>query len=176
MQGMDYLQKANGAPAVAVPYHIFPMRIFKQLITMFFSACQEGLYKKEPDLVRFVLNKENSQFPSHFKIFAYYNDPAKSTASRQAGWTNLLELGFPGVRVFSEISFPPFGFILSVDTPEVDRRLVDITYFKEFAYLDYDVMYLKLPALPVCSPFPGDFRSQEEIKATFDARALPTSS
>jgi hypothetical protein len=150
------------------------MRIFKQLITMFFSACQEGLYKTEPELVRFVLNKENRQFPRNFRVFAYYNDPTKSTASRQAGWTGLLELGVPSARVFSEISFPPFGFILSVDTPAVDSRLVDITYFKEFAYRDYDVMYLKLKALPVCSPFPGDFRSREEIKAQFDARHPPT--
>lgn len=170
MQGMDYLLKAQGAPAVAVPFHLFPMRIFKQVITMFFSACQEGLYEREPNLVRFVLNREDRQFPPHLRVFAYYNDPAISTASRQAGWTGLYELGYRGARIFSEISFPPFGFILSVNTPEVDRRLIDITYFKEYAFRDYDVMYLKLPALPVCSPFPADFRSQEELKANFEAR------
>lgn len=49
-QGMEYLIKANGAPAVSVPFHILPLRVFKQIIVMFFSACQEGMYNTEPDL------------------------------------------------------------------------------------------------------------------------------
>ena len=174
IDAMLYLRKVRGAPSVAVPFHLLPLRVFKQIITMFFSACQEGLNKIEPDLVRFVLNKEVKQFPRNYKVFAYYNDPLTSTAARQSGWSGLLKLGVPGARIFSEISYPPFGFILSVDTPEVDRRLLDITYFKEFDYRDYEVMFLKLDALPVHSPFPADFRSLDEIKSLYDARSLHT--
>lgn len=120
-------------------------------------------------LVRFIKNKESCQFPDKFRLFGYYNDPENSTASRQAGWTGLFELGCKN-RMFAEISFPPLGFVLSLESPTVDERLADITHFSRFRYQDYADIYLRLPALSVCSPYPADFRSLAEIKANFDAR------
>jgi hypothetical protein len=76
----------------------------------------------------------------------------------------LIEFGCE-TRTFAEISFPPFGFVLSVESPVVDERLVGITHFAGFRYQDFAVAHLKFPALPVCSPYPGDFRSLEQIKA-----------
>ena len=37
-QGMEILIRSNGKPSLVYLYHSFPLRIFKQIVTMFFSV------------------------------------------------------------------------------------------------------------------------------------------
>jgi hypothetical protein len=69
-------------------------------------------------------------------------------------------------HVYSEISFPPFGYILTEDSPPPDRRLVDISFFAQYGYNDWVDISLRLPVLPIYSWLPGDFRSRDEVLAT----------
>jgi hypothetical protein len=95
---------------LAYPYRIFPLRVLKQIVVMFFSACGPSLRKAHPGLVGFVLNREQCYFPHGVHIWAYLRDPVESKATRQSGVTGLMSLR-GDQRVFSEIAFPPFGLI-----------------------------------------------------------------
>jgi hypothetical protein len=156
--GTPYVDVASqGTMSLAYPYGMFPLRFLKQIVVMFFSACGPGLQEKNPDLVRFVLNREEQRIPPHIRIFAYLHHPTDSTCIRQSGLTGMMTGGTQ--HLFSEIAFPPFGLILSIDHPPVHRDLCELTQLNQYKYRAWDVVYLKLPVFPVTTWFPGDFRT-----------------
>lgn len=172
-QAMYLLDRSGGHLSLAYPYAMYPLRFLKQIVTMFFSACGPGLQKHNPDLVRFVLNREHCTLPSKFKFYAYLHHPT-STAIRQSGLTGVMRSG--DVFVISEIAFPPFGLIMSVDSDRsIDRRLCNITHFGNYGYRTWEIMWLLLPVLSVTSFFPADFRTVEEVKrdASVNIAKLP---
>jgi hypothetical protein len=162
-QAMGLLFRSGGNLSLAYPYGMYPLRFLKQIVTMFFSACGPGLQEKNPDLVRFVLNRDLRALPPKFQFFAYLHHP-DSAAIRQAGLTGVAK-GSGRMHVFSEIAFPPFGLIMSVDGhPPIDERLCNITHLREYTYRTWDIIYLQMPVLHVSTVLPGDFRSVDEVK------------
>ena len=91
-----------------------------------------------------------------------------SNRSRQSGVSVLGRLSDDGTsvqtKVFSEITFPPFGFILALDSPPPDHALFDISFFAEYRYNDWRDVQLRLPAREIYLPLPGDYRSRDEIR------------
>ena len=66
--------------------------------------------------------------------------------------------------VFSEITFPPFGFVLTFNSPPPDGRLADITYLAdEFDYKEERVVWIQLPVLPIYTFYPGDYRNRDTV-------------
>jgi hypothetical protein len=162
-QAMFLLWRSRGEMSLAYPYRMFPLRFLKQIVTMFFSACGPGLQEHNPDLVRFVLNRETRILPPKFQFYAYLHHP-ESSALRQSGLTGVTR-GSGNIYVFAEIAFPPFGLIMSVDGDRpIDRRLCNITRLCEYGYRAWDIVYLKMPVLHVTSLLPGDFRTVDEVK------------
>ena len=164
-QAMILLHRSNGKMSLAYPYGVFPLRVLKQIVVMFFSACGPGLRKAHPDLVGFVLNRQQRYFPKNVRIWSYLHDPESSTSVRQAGITGLMSLG-GNHHIFSEIAFPPFGLIMSFDAVPVKHDLCNLSHFHLSGVDSWDIEYLKLPVLPVVSFFSGDFRTVDEIKKT----------
>lgn len=164
-QAMILLDRSKGKMSLAYPYKIFPLRVLKQIIAMFFSACGPGLQKTHPDLVRFVLNRETRILPKNIHIWIYLHSPADSISTRQSGITGLMSLNGES-QVFSEIAFPPFGLIMSFSEKPVHTDLCNIDHFGLETFNTWDVFFLKLPVLPVVSFFPGDFRTVDQIKET----------
>jgi hypothetical protein len=141
---------------------MFPLRFLKQVVTMFFSACGPSLQQKNPDLVRFVLNRDERQLPHRFQFFAYLHHP-ESAAIRQSGLTGVIK-GSAKQHVFSEIAFPPFGLIMSVDGhPPADHQLCEVTNLSRYGYRAWDIVYLQMPVLHVTTVLPGDFRTVDEV-------------
>jgi hypothetical protein len=161
-QAMMLLHASNGKMSLAYPYRMWPLRFLKQVVVMFFSACGPSLQDKNPDLVRFVLNRTERQIPRHIHFYAYLHHPTESTVIRQTGLTGVLK-GQGNTHVFAEIAFPPFGLILSIDRPPIDTRLCEITHLNEYSYTVSDIVYLKLPVFPVTTWFAGDFRTVDEV-------------
>jgi hypothetical protein len=166
-QAMVILFRSKGELSLAYPYGIFPLRVLKQIVVMFFSACGPGLRKAHPDLVRFVLNRDLRIFPGYIDIWAYLHHPTQSTSTRQSGVTGLINRGGKS-HVFSEIAFPPFGLIMSLKGPPLNEQLCNLTHFCERPFNAWDVVYKKLPVFPVVSFYPGDFRTVDEIKQTVE--------
>jgi hypothetical protein len=160
-QGVELIERSGGKLSPAYPYHIYPLRAFKQVVVMFCSACGPSLQGRFSDVTRFVLQKETRHMPHGLKVFAHLLDPTKS--ERRAGMTGVLKEGSQR-HVFAEIAFPPFGFLLTGDEKPIHPQLLDITFMGQYDFFLHQTLFLKLPVLPVNTWLPGDFRTKDEIK------------
>lgn len=149
-----------GAGQLYLPHFIFPLRVLKQVIAMFFSTNGEGFHVKQPELVRFILNKEATGLPPHIRVYCYLN---ASPVVRSTGVFAAISLERGEGRVMSEFTFPPFGFVMAFEGAEPDASLVDITHFAWCRYNDWRDLWLRLPVLSLASPMPMDYRSSDQI-------------
>lgn len=163
-QGADYLLRSNGTMPLAYPYHLLPLRVVKQIICMFFSVNSPRFRGAHPDLERFVLNKEAKYLPPRIKLYAGY---LQSDRTRAAGVTGSIQLdeisGVSRTRTYSEISFPPFSYILSIESPPPEHEMLDISFFGQYGYDESTTLQLPIPLLSIYTPFPGDFRTRETV-------------
>lgn len=163
-QGMSILNNTDNKPTLFHNFFIYPLRVLKQILCMFFSANGSNFQEKNLELVRFVLNKDAKYLNPKIKIYAFYNI---SKHIRSTGVVSLMNLS-GDFKMFSEITFPPFGYVMDFENRTPDKRLVDISYFAKYDYNTWTSMFLKFPLLPVYSFVPGDYRTEEEIKKTIE--------
>lgn len=162
-QAFRVLTFTRGQPFLYYQFRIFPLRVIKQIICMFFSSNGPHFRTVHPDLVRFVLNREARYLEPEIRIYAYYN---LSPVSRQSGVTSLLKLDAQEAHTFSEIANLPFGYVMTLESAVPDNRPVDISFFGNYRYDDWKEFSFRLPVLPIYTYYPGDYRNQEEVMAT----------
>jgi len=74
-------------------------------------------------------------------------------------------LGCPRKRGNSKLVFPPFGYLLTYgDDPPEPRAVREITSFAGYRYGDCGQVEMTLPLVQTVSPFPGDYRTKEELE------------
>jgi len=157
---MDILVRTNGKPSLIYLNYLFPLSILKQIITMFFSVNPETFRVPNEELVRFILNKETRYLSPKYRFFVYYNSTGKFRAS---GGSALLDTNTGRMSVISEITYPPFGYVMIMSSEPPDDRLFEITHFARYDYNEFVVMPLELPVLPTHLPIPGDYREKAQI-------------
>jgi hypothetical protein len=158
-QSMSVVLKSSGFPSLWYPTTFFPLRVMKQILTMFFSINYNDFHEREPELVHFILNRHSNQFPKHLRLFCYYNTTGNS---RYIG-ENFMSKGSSFFHI-SEISFPPIGFVLTINSPSPDNRLTEITHFSKYTYDDIIDHYQRFKSLPTYLPIPADYRTKKEIE------------
>jgi len=159
-QGFDILLRAQGRPTFIYLYYLLPLRIIKQIIVMLFSANGPEFRRANPELVHFVLNKEEKNLSPKYRIYTYYTVSSRLRSSAVSG---LVNINTNEVFVFSELSYFPFGYIMTFDSRPPDQRLLDITHFVNYGYNEFAVKTINIPVLPTHTWFPADFRTREEI-------------
>lgn len=162
-QGMSILKGTQGRATLIYPFNIFPLRLIKQIITMFFSVNSDRFRLAQPALVRFILNKDEKYLPPNIKVFAFYTVSHRNRMIGAAGVIKGLGTSHSHTIVISEITFPPFGFAMTLDSYCPDNRLLDITGFSTFDYNDKRTLRMRLPVLPIYTGFPGDYRAREQV-------------
>jgi hypothetical protein len=162
-QAFRVLNFAKGKPSLYYQFRIFPLRVIKQIVCMFFSANGEEFCKAHADLVGFVLNKEKKYIKPEVRIYTYYN---LSGISRQSGVAGLLNIEKSKYHIFSEIAFFPLGYVMTFESDVPDNRPIDISFFANYSYYDWKEISFQLPVLPVYTYFPGDYRSRKEVLDT----------
>jgi len=164
-QGMDILRKTKGNPSLIYLNHLFPLAILKELVTMFFSVNPPRLAKNNPELVRFVLNKNRKGLSPYYRFFLYYN---AGTKFRYIGDAHRFNFHSGEHILMSEINYPPFGYVMTLGSRPPDDRLFEITGFSKYSYNEFKTMEMYPKVLPVNLWFPGDYRSGKEIKECYD--------
>lgn len=156
-QGLVTSARAEKAPAIYQVFHIYPLRVLKQIVCMFFSANSPGFGDAQPDLLRFAMSKERKYFPPNVRIFAAYNVSKVARQSGVSGIGNLLERRF---KLFSEICYPPFSYVLSIDSEPPNNKLVDISFLHGYSYNTWTQVSLNLPVLPIFCSISGRLPNQ----------------
>lgn len=160
-QAAELLMRSEGKPSLIYGYHLHPLRVIKQIITMFFSVNGSGFQRKHPDLVEFILSKERRFLPEKYGVWVYYNYEGRLRyQSGAVTW----DIGEGRHWSFSEITFPPFGYVLTLDSEPPSRELFPIRHFGQYGFDDFRTMQLQPPVLPTYLIIPGDYRTKEEIQ------------
>ncbi len=132
---------------------------------MMFSVNNPIFRNKHDYLVNFILNKTKKYLPPEYRFFAFFT---LSNNFRFSGVASKVNVYKSESSTFCEITYPPFGYVMTFDSDPPDNRLYEITHFANFDYNEFSVQYLRLPVLPVDGKFVGDYRSKEEIKEQID--------
>lgn len=159
-QGERLRVSVGDTNSLALPFRIFPGRVFKQILAIFACTCGERMFEVHPLLRTLVLNKDSKGRPDQLRLFTYMVHP-ESHFSRQSGIVGM----FDGNRshTFAEFAYRPFGYLLVFGgRPSPDEGLFDITFFGDSGYNDYRELHLPIPVRPVESYLPADFRTKKE--------------
>lgn len=159
-RGMEILKLSNGNPNLVYTYKIYPLSVIKQIIVMLLAVNQPEFTQAYQDLATLVMNKIENGLPSQYRIFTYYNTVG---LHRNIGLSGKIDLINSKATLMSEISFPPFGYLLTVNSDKPDERLLDISDFANYGYDDIAEIQIKMATLPTHLLYPGDYRSKAEI-------------
>jgi hypothetical protein len=169
-QAMRLIVGTRGRPSLDYPFNLFPLRVLKQVMCMFFSVNGSLFQSRQHDLVRFVLNRESRAFPPHVRVYVFYTISDRSRAAGATGVIRGLGSSSSWVHVFSEITFPPFGFVMTLgNTSPPEFRFHEISGFSQFEYNAWRPgISMRLPLMSIYTPFPGDYRTRAETLADFE--------
>lgn len=137
-----------------------PLKILKQIISMFLAINKEWYLKAYPELSEFVKNSEQKVLSDRFRIFMYLTSEG-GTRYMHHTVTYKPELGGP--IGCTEIAYPPFGYLLTIDFNKNINNLMNITHFKNYDLDEITSINLTLFKLPVYSPFALDYRSKQQM-------------
>ncbi|NTA15456.1 hypothetical protein [Agrobacterium tumefaciens] len=157
-QGVRFLGSSG---ALAMPYHIFPGRVAKQIVAMFGTLNGSGFFQRHPELQKYVLNKNEVGLPEKFRLYCFLTSK-NSHAFRASGIVAMMVTGHHRPLVFSEMSFVPFGYVLTVDSLPPSPDLFEISFFFNERYDSYRDLHLPIPSKETHSYFPGDYRTKDE--------------
>ena len=166
-QAAIILLHTSGKPTLFYQFRIFPLRVIKQIICMFFSANGPNFRDEHPGLVKFVLDKNENNLDPQIRIGCYYNP---SQVSRQTGIAGVWRNFSRKIHVISEISHFPFGYIMFIDTEMHSYGVQDISFFTRFRWNDWKELSLRIPGYDIYTWYPGDFRSRADIQALVKKR------
>lgn len=125
-------------------FRIRPLRVLKQALTMFASAESTDLLLRRPGFKEYLLNPLSMDYPTGLNLHFYY---CVSRNFRLNGWVTFLPFGSDTPISCSEIAFRPFGFVLSFDGIKPHPKMVDITFFKDYAPDETSDVVLDPPVL-----------------------------
>lgn len=139
---------------------VYPLRIIKQVITMFFSVNSPGLSSAHPELRAFVLDKNKQGISSsEFGIYLYV---LVGSVIRYAGVTGIIHINRGITRILSELSAPPFGFVLEFN-PKVEEHCNIVFFANNYKYNQKVDLSLEIPVYESHTPYPADFRTKKEV-------------
>lgn len=162
-QGMQILHYTRNKPSLYYNFHLFPLRVIKQIVCMFFSSNSSTFRDIHPHLEQFVLNKDKKYLTPEIRLFVFYSIGDRSRSAGVTGLLRGIDTANTQMHTFSEITFPPFGYVMTINTEPPDARLFEITHFANYGYDTWRSLSLQLPILPIYTYFPGDYRSAEEV-------------
>lgn len=131
---------------------------------MFATLCGPSLLDTNQGLRRFVKVRDEQALPDRVRVFISYALPGG--VFRRSGISVRGSLsGAPRVN-FSELVYPPFAYVLALESGPPDDRLVEIgRIFSSFKFGEKAAIRLPLPQLPAATYIPGDYRSTGEVEA-----------
>jgi len=146
---------------------VHPLQVIKQILTMFASVIGPAFSEANPELSRFVLDKEQTGLDSRYiGIYCY---AWQGTIQRRTGVTASMSMAGGSVRhrILAEFSTIPFGFVLEFK-PKGGSGLWDITDFANlFSYDSVSTFTWPVPIRENNTMFPGDFRTRDQVRADY---------
>lgn len=155
--GMDINSKYTFNYAEILMEKVNPLFILKQIISMFICMNQPWFTEEYAELLDFVKDPGNRYLPERYKLYTYMNDEGQV---RTWGWVQTNIYGALG-----EFTFPPFGYVLTLNEGYTAPNLTNITSFKNYESRRDLTVRLGLRKHPTYLAIPLDYRSKDDIRA-----------
>lgn len=151
-----------------VASEIEPLKILKQIVSMFLSMNNDWHIKSYPELAEFVKDPHSNNLPDKFKVYTYLNNE---------GQIRFFPFGIMWLSgnmiTLSEMTYPPFGYVLTMDHNQELNTFTNITHFKNFAFNDKADITISLKKLPTYLPLPPlDYSTKDEINERLEKAKL----
>lgn len=157
--GIELLKNTEFAVHTYVIKDIEPLRILKQILAMFLAINQETFSESFPEISAFVSNAFSNNLPDKFQVFTYLT---RAERVRYVPYMVQGDLRSGKSIQCSEISFPPYGYVLTIDYYEKINLLNKITSFKSFSLDKSTSLRMRMAQLPTYIPLPLDYRSEQK--------------
>jgi hypothetical protein len=159
-QALEQRHYQNGKPSMIYMGEIEPLRVGKQILTMFLATCGPGFREKNSELANLVLDANARVLPPRYKLYAFWMGKG---FARQSGVASQMHLATNRSSTVAEVVHWPFGYLLEFSGHRFDQRPVDISDFLSFELNDRRSINRRLPVLPTLWSMPGDYRDQDAI-------------
>lgn len=161
-QSVDHIKQPNTLPIPKKIVSIYPLRVIKQIVSMFFSLNHAQFSQTNPSLVNYILHRDSMTLDKKIRIYAYYTEIGRV---RYIANNILGDFAENKTYHLSEIAFPPIGFVMSMEGGKPDKRLTDITWFTSYKYDEQINFEQNFNLLPTYLQVICDYRTKDEIKA-----------
>lgn len=158
VQGEKY-RRASAFGGIGLPYTIYPLRVFKQIISCFASANGPEWCNTKESIRRFLLHPQSREFPEEMDVLVYIQHNPSFKISHTTFQGDI----YTGEHIIgSEWGFVPFGYVCVENRYDTYHRAVgkmlSLRSFLKYSYNDYCKVYLMIPQMP-CNALPFDYRS-----------------
>jgi hypothetical protein len=164
--GYQVLSKSELARIKYKVYDLEPLKILKQIISMFLAINDTWYLESYPELAEFVKDKNSNFLPEKFKVFTYLNSNGNV---RYINHNVVGDFNSGSIINCSEITFPPYGYVLTFGDP--DQKIeyqTDITKFKDFDFNQKKTLEFDMFQLPTHVNIALDYRAKEQVKSQIE--------
>jgi hypothetical protein len=144
-------------------YNVFEQklnRVLKQILSMFVAMNDVWFTKEYPDIINFIKDSSSTELPNRFRVFMYLNNGPQI---RYVPFMILGSLVEDKPTKCCEIAFPPYGYVLTIDSDKTYNHLAEITHFKYFEPDEPIERSMRIARLETNLPIPLDYRNRDEI-------------
>ncbi|WP_418502397.1 hypothetical protein [Flagellimonas sp.] len=163
--GLEILKNTEYAFHTYVIKEIEPLKILKQIISMFLAINKEWFLDSFPELAAFVKDSSLKDLPEKFQIHTYLTRAEKF---RYMHYVVKGDITTGETIQCSEIAFPPYGYVLTINHSKQFNLLNRITKFKDFDLHKSANLRMRMSQLPTYIPFPLDYRSEEKVNSDIE--------
>jgi hypothetical protein len=162
---MRILDASNYRPQLFYMMEISPLSVIKQIASMFLSINSLDFRDRNLDLALFVMNRDRKHLPKRYRFFIYFNIEGMHRATPYTTKIDFNKYTYEHKRttVMTEISYPPFGYLLLIDSEKPASDVVEITHFARYELYEKKTFSMRYPVYPTHTFFPSDYRSTERI-------------
>jgi hypothetical protein len=142
---------------------IQPLRVAKQMVSMFLAAQEEFDLARWSALRAFVLRRDAKLLPGQLRIYLYRN---VSSYGRVASLSGLASLAgaFPMAAV-SEVAWPPVGLVFALEPHALLEGMKEVTEWGTYGFKDRADFAFSVPNLRVATHYPLGFGTEAEVHA-----------
>jgi hypothetical protein len=160
--GIDRIKIYTDSPISFIIEDFEPLKVLKQIFSMFISMDDEDCYDRHKDLCDYVRDPNSNKLPEKYKLLTYLNDVGNTFYIPPLCYGNFNTGSFV---LCSELTFSPFGYVFTIDNNFPIDKLTDITSFNKYKLDDkVSIIFQNLYKFPKHLPIPLDYRTVEEIE------------
>ncbi|EWH12977.1 hypothetical protein KLA_11600 [Cellulophaga geojensis KL-A] len=158
--GVQLLADSEFASCYFEIKNIEPLSILKQIISMFLAINDNSFSNDFKELSEFVINKESKILPEKFQIYTYLT---RAERLRYMKYSAIGDLNTRQTVLCSEMAYPPFGYVLTIDSKINKKYLRNITEFKNYDFNENKDFIMSLAQLPTYTIYSLDYRSKDKL-------------